>query len=144
MVVRPRLPRRQCVAGERLTSSEKRALILWVLAGVIGALFAYKFYFQAFPEASVNFQISRAEAQQRAKDFVAALGENVSGYQSSIVFDVDENAKNYLGRELGLQQANQLMSSTLNIWYWDVRFFRPLQEEEFQVRVSPSGQVTGY
>jgi membrane protease YdiL (CAAX protease family) len=132
------------VAGERLTGSDKRALVLWVLAGVIGTLFAYKYYFQAFPEASVNFQISRAEVQQRAKDFIAELGENVSGYQSSIAFDVDENAKTYLERELGVQQANQLMSSTLNLWHWNVRFFRPLQEEEFRVWVSPSGRVTGY
>ena len=57
---------------------------------------------------------------------------------------MDENAKTYLERELGLQQANQLMSSQLNIWYWDVRFFRPQQEEEFDVRVSPSGNIVGY
>jgi membrane protease YdiL (CAAX protease family) len=132
------------VAGDRLTGADKRALVLWVVAGVLGALFAYKFYFQAFPEASVNFQISRSEAQARAQQFIAGLGENVEGYRSAIVFDVDENAKTYLERELGLQQANQLMSSTLNIWYWDVRFFRPLQEEEFRVRVNPAGQVVGY
>ena len=73
-----------------------------------------------------------------------SLGENISGYQSAIVFDVDDNAKTYLEREVGLQQANQLMSSQLNIWYWDVRFFRPEQEEEFDVRVSPSGNIVGY
>jgi len=132
------------VAGDRLSGSDKRALALWVVAGVLGALFAYKFYFQAFPEASVNFQISRDEAQARAKQFIAGLGEHVEGYRSAIVFDLDDNAKTYLERELGLQQANRLMSSTLNIWYWEVRFFRPLQEEEFRVRVNPAGQVIGY
>ena len=65
-------------------------------------------------------------------------------YQSAIVFAVDDNAKTYLEREVGLAQANQLMSSELNIWYWDVRFFRPQQEEEFRVRVSPAGEVVGY
>jgi membrane protease YdiL (CAAX protease family) len=136
------------VAGERLTSSEKRALLLWIAAGLIGTLFAYKYYFQAFREASVNFQISRSEAQARAQQFIGGLGENVDGYQSAITFEVgdkgDDSAKTYLERELGLQQANQLMSSTVSIWYWDVRFFRPLQEEEFHVRVNPAGQVVGY
>jgi Type II CAAX prenyl endopeptidase Rce1-like len=132
------------LADDRLTGSDKRILILWVLFGIVGIVFAHKYFFQAFPEASVDFKASRSEAQRRAKEFVTGLGENLSGYQSTIVFDVDENAKTYLERELGLQQANRLMSSELNIWYWDVRFFRPQQEEEFLVRVNPAGTIVGY
>jgi membrane protease YdiL (CAAX protease family) len=132
------------VPSERLNGSDKRALLLWVAVGIIGTLFAYKYFFRAFPEASVDFHVSRSEALQRAQSFVAGLGENVSGYRSAIVFDVDDNAKTYLERELGLKQANELMSSQLNIWYWDVRFFRPQQEEEFLVRVSPAGKIVGY
>ncbi len=132
------------MAGDRLTGSDKRALLLWVVLGIFGALFAYKYFFRAFPEASVNFQVSRKEALARAQKFVSGLGENVSGYQSAIVFNVDDNAKVYLERQVGLQQANRLMASELNIWFWDVRFFKPLQEEEFKVRVSPSGQIVGY
>ena len=132
------------MAGDRLTSSEKRALLLWVAAGIIGLLFAHKYFFQAFPEASVNFQVSREEALARARTFITGLGENIGGYKCSIIFDVDEDAKVYLERQLGLSEANRLMSSELNIWYWEVRFFKPLQEEEFEVRVSPSGQIVGY
>jgi len=132
------------LSSERLTGSDKRALLLWVIAGIVGVWFAHHYFFRAFPEASVDFRVSRGEALQRAQNFVGGLGENIAGYRSSIVFDVDENAKTYLERELGLQQANQLMSSELNIWYWDVRFFRPQQEEEFDVRVSPSGNIVGY
>jgi membrane protease YdiL (CAAX protease family) len=119
-------------------------LLLWVIAGIFGALFAHKYYFRAFPEASVNFKVSRGEALTRAKEFLASEGQDAASYQSAIVFDVDDNAKTYLERETGLEQANRLMSSELNIWYWDVRFFKPLQEEEFHVRVSPAGQVVGY
>jgi membrane protease YdiL (CAAX protease family) len=132
------------VAEDRLTSSDKRALLLWVLLGVVGAVFAHKYFFRAFPEASVDFRVSRTEALARAETFVSSLGEDVSSYQSAIVFDLDDNAKTYLEREVGLQQANQLMASELNIWYWNVRFFRPQQEEEFYVRVSPAGEIVGY
>jgi len=132
------------LAGDRLTGSEKRALILWVVAGIFGIVFAQKYFFQAFPEASVNFQVSREEALSRAQKFVAGLDENVSGYRSAVSFDVDEESKTYLERELDLRQANQLMSSELHLWYWEVRFFKPKQEEEFRVRVSPAGQIVGY
>jgi membrane protease YdiL (CAAX protease family) len=132
------------VSSERLTGGEKRALLLWVALGIAGTIFAYKYYFRAFPEASVDFRVTRGEALKLAEDFVGGLGDNVRGYRSAIVFDLDENAKTYLERQLGLKQANQMMSSELNIWYWDVRFFRPQQEEEFLVRVSPAGKVVGY
>jgi membrane protease YdiL (CAAX protease family) len=132
------------LAEDRLSVSDKRILLLWVLCGIFGALFAHKYFFRAFPEASVDFQISRSDAEARAKQFVEGLGENLSGYQSTIVFDVDESAKTYLERELGLRQANQLMAGELNIWYWEVRFFRPQQQEEFRLRVSPAGNIVGY
>jgi membrane protease YdiL (CAAX protease family) len=132
------------LAQERLTGSDKRILAVWVLCGILGILFAHKYFFRAFPEASVDFKVSRADAQTRAKQFVQNLGENLDGYQSTIVFDVDENAKTYLERELGLQQANHLMSTELNIWFWEVRFFRPQQEEEYKVWVNPAGKVVDY
>ncbi len=132
------------MAEDRLTKSDKRALVLWVLLGIVGAVFAHKYFFRAFPEASVDFKVSRSEALARARTFLGGLGENISSYQSAIVFDVDDNAKTYLEREVGLQQANHLMSSELNIWYWNVRFFQPGKEEEFRVRVSPAGEIVGY
>ena len=132
------------MSSDRLAGSEKRALLLWVMLGIVGVVFAQRYFFRAFPEASVDFHVSRGEALQHAQSFLTGVGEDVSGYRSAIVFDLDDNAKTYLERELGLQQANRLMSSQLNIWYWDVRFFRPQQEEEFHVRVSPAGNVVGY
>ena len=121
------------MADDRLSGSDKRFLLLWVLCGLVGALFPRSDIFSGrFPEASGGFQsVARGNAQARAKQFVEGLGENLNGYESTIIFDVDENAKTYLERELGLQQANQLMSGQLNIWYWDVRFL-PKQEEEFR------------
>jgi membrane protease YdiL (CAAX protease family) len=132
------------VPGNRLTFREKRALILWILAGIVGVWFAHRNFYRAFPEAAVDFKVTRSEAQQRAQSFLAGLGENVTGYRSAIIFDVDEHAKVYLERELGLKKADELLSSQLNIWYWDVRFFKPQQEEEFRVRVSPAGAIVGY
>ncbi len=41
-------------------------------------------------------------------------------------------------------QANRLMSSEVNVWFWDVRFFKPLQKEEFRVRVDPAGRIVGF
>lgn len=132
------------MSAQKLTGREKGALLLWVLAGIIGIWFAHRYFFRAFPEASVNFKVTRNDAVKRATAFLGAMGERVQDYRTAVEFDVDEHAKVYLERELGLQQANQMMSKDLNLWYWEVRFFKPQQEEEFHVRVSPGGQVVGY
>jgi len=132
------------LAETRLTGSDKRALLLWIICGALGLVFAQRYFFRAFPEASVDFKISRKEAQEKARTFVQSLGENIDGYQSTITFQVDDDAKTYLERGLGLQEANRLMASELNIWFWEVRFFKPQQEEEYKVRVSPAGKVVAY
>ncbi len=133
------------MSSDRLTGSDKRALLLWILLGIVGAVFAYKFYFRAFPEASVDLQVSRGEAEERAKDFVTSLNENITGYRTAVEFSVEDESKTFLERKLGLERANQLMASqAVSVWYWDVRFFRPQQEEEFHVHVSPAGNIVGY
>jgi membrane protease YdiL (CAAX protease family) len=127
----------------RLTGKDVRALALWLLAGVIGAAFAFQYFFAAFPEASVDFRVTRGQAVEKARSTLAELGHDVAAYQSSVVFQVDQDAKTYLEREVGLEQANRLMATELTAWWWDVRFFRPQQQEEFRVKVDPAGRVVG-
>jgi len=129
---------------DRLEAADRRALYVWLLVGVIGALVAWRFFFVAFPEAAVDFRVSRPAALERARQFLTAQGFSTEGYESSIVFDLENTAKTYLERELGLEQANRLMAGEVAVWYWDARFFRSRQKEEFRVRISPAGRVTGF
>src|SRR5580692_4792338 len=137
-------PQEACLPLERLDRNDAKVLLIWILAGLLGAGVAYTYFFRAFPEASVEFKVPRADALSIAKQFAAAQGAQLAGYDSSIVFDVDDTAKTYLEREVGLQQANQMMAGEVHIWYWQTRFFRPLQKEEFDVRISPAGGIAGY
>ena len=129
---------------ERLDRNDAKILLIWIFAGILGACVAYTYFFRAFPEASVEFKVPRADALAMARQFAAAQGAQLGGYDSSIVFDLDDTAKTYLEREVGLQQANRMMANEIHIWYWGTRFFRPLQKEEFDVRVDPAGGIVGY
>ncbi len=128
----------------RLDARDARVLLLWLLAALAGAGVAYRYFFQAFPEASLNFQVTREAALQQAREFVTAQGIPLTDYQSTIVFDLDDDEKTYLEKEVGLDEANRLMSTEVNVWYWSARFFQPLQEEEFLVAVDPAGRIVGY
>ncbi len=128
----------------RLEGKDLRTLLLWIVIGVVGAVVAVRYFHAAFPEAALDLKVSKAEALETARRFLDTNGMPVAGYESAIVFQVDENAKTYLEREVGLQQANQLMAGAVNVWAWDVRFFRPQQQEEYHVSVSPAGRVVGF
>ncbi|HLW44374.1 MAG TPA: CPBP family intramembrane glutamic endopeptidase, partial [Candidatus Acidoferrales bacterium] len=129
---------------ERLDRNDAKVLLIWIFAGILGAGVAYTYFFRAFPEASVEFKVPRADALAVGEQFAAAQDAELGAYDSSIVFEVDDTAKTYLEREVGLQQANQMMANEVHIWYWQTRFFRPLQKEEFDVRVDPGGGIVGY
>src|ERR1700739_101295 len=137
-------PLEACLPLERLDRNDAKVLLLWILAAVVGAVVAYTYFFRAFPEASVQFKVTRDQALAVAKKFAAAQGAQIAAYDSSIVFDVDDTAKTYLAREVGLQEANQIMAREVHIGYWQARFFRPLHKEEFDVRVDPAGGMVGY
>jgi hypothetical protein len=129
---------------DRLTARDARVLLLWLVAGLAGAGIAYRYFFNAFPEAAVQFKVTRAQALDEARRWIAGQGVGLDAYQAAVVFEVDDDQKTYLERELGLEQANRLMSSEVNVWFWDARFFKPLQKEEFRVRVDPGGRIVGY
>ena len=128
----------------RLTGNDLRTLLLWIVIGIVGAAVAFRYFRAAFPEAALDLKVSKTEALEAARKFLAANGMPLEGYETSIVFHVDENAKTYLERELGLEQANKLMAGPVVVWQWDVRFFRPRQQEEFHVGVTPAGRVVSF
>lgn len=127
-----------------LSPRDLRVLVLWVLAALIGVSVAYRYFFRAFPEAAVDFKVTRAQALERARAFASSQGLSLQAYQSAVVFDVDDDTKTYLEREVGLAQANRLMASEVSVWYWEVRFFRPAQKEELRLRVDPTGRIVGF
>ncbi|MHB9090573.1 MAG: CPBP family glutamic-type intramembrane protease [Chloroflexota bacterium] len=109
--------------------------------GLIAALFLRE---QSFPVATVDFRILGPEAEQQAANYVRERGFALDGYRSAVAFGVDDIAKNYVHREAGLSALNSLARDKISVWYWHVRFFRELREEEFSVYVTPDGRLVGF
>lgn len=118
------------------------ATVICVAAGVF--VFANYFY-DAFPEASVKFDLSRAQALEKSAEFLREQGaEDVADFHRTVVFSVDRMASNYLEREVGLERANRLMADSVAVWFWYARYFQPLQKLEYQVHYTPSGRLVKY
>src|ERR1700686_366229 len=132
------------MSQERFTRSDVRMMAVAILLGAIGLVVALRYFSVAFPEASIDFKVSRPEIERRARTFLEQRGFDLTPYRQLALFRYDDNAKTYLERELGLEQANRLMASEISVGRWKVRFYKPPQKEELLVWIDPAGQVIGF
>jgi hypothetical protein len=110
----------------------------------LGLAFFLAFYHRAFPSAALDLTLSRTEIKQRAQAYLREQGYDLTDYKSAVTFSRSSFSSYYLQRTLGIPETNRIIQEAgLPIWYWQVRWFRPLQKEEFQVHVAPDGRVVG-
>ncbi|MFY9551039.1 MAG: lysostaphin resistance A-like protein, partial [Thermoanaerobaculia bacterium] len=129
---------------EKLNRKDLRFLLLCLLsiaacAAVTGALFR-----RAFPEASIEFKVNRRQARELAEKFLESRGRALKGTRFAGQFDVDETAKVYLERELGLERAGRLYGREAKIWQWTMRWFRSGAKEEERATYSPLGDLIAF
>ncbi len=128
---------------ERLTGRDWVWPLIFLLLGSVGASIAFKYHREAFPEASIDLKLTKEEITTRSLDFLRGRNLSPEGYRRFTVFDFDDQAKIYLEREMGMEEASRLMSS-LKIWRWKTRFMKPPSTEEITVRLTPAGELVGF
>ena len=128
----------------KLGSREYKTIGIFLLVAAVSLGFALKYFTRAFPEATLDLRITRAQAQSIAEAFLAKRDLKVRGYEHAEVFSYDDEGKLYLERTQGLTRLNQLTAGPIHMWRWSNRWFRPLEKEEFRVDVTPKGEVVGF
>ena len=74
-----------------------RVFVLACLAVIaLGAAVGRAGFTRAFPEASIDFKVTREEAVRRGADALKARGFSVDGMRALATFDVDDEAKVFL------------------------------------------------
>jgi len=129
---------------EPLRPGDKRLVVLVLLLIAVSAAFTLHNYSAAFPQASIDLQYSRSEITAMAEKFLADHGFSTTGYRNLTLFDPDDDARLYLEKELGLEEANRLMQHEVSVWRWRARWFKPPEKEELIVRLSPDGRLVGF
>jgi GNAT superfamily N-acetyltransferase len=116
--------------------------IALTVLGVAGLILFLAFYDQAFPSAALDLELSRQEVAEQATAYMHQLGHDLSGYESAIIFREAWMPSFYLQRTLGIPRTNTLAREQgLPLWFWQVRWFKPLQQEEFGLSLMPDGTV---
>ena len=121
---------------------------VWILSflilGALGLACYVHFFDRAFPVASLNFRVDREQAFQSAEAYLHDLGYDLTEFESAQVFSYAGLPQIFLERTVGLAEANRLVRDWVSVWYWRIRYFKPLQKEELGVRIDPGGRVVGF
>lgn len=129
---------------ERLGVSDYRFIAICVALLAGATWYSARNFYRAFPEASIDFRVNREDGRQLAERFLAGQGYRTGGYREASSFTFDDDAKTFLERQAGLEQANRLMSTRLHMWRWSYRWFRPQQKEEFRADITAGGAFAGF
>ena len=125
---------------------DKRRWIVAGLCAVAGIALMIGFRVDRFGARSLKREVTRHQAASSAETFSTELGLDVSDYRRSVQFRSGVGSSHYthLIRNAGVAQADSLMVENTSPWYWHVRWFKPMEKEEIQVRVDASGRVAGF
>ncbi len=129
---------------EKLDRKDVRFLMACIAMIAVGAAVTAGLFRRAFPEATIEFKVNRGQARVLAESLLKQRGRDIAGYRFAGEFDVDESAKVYLERELGLERAGRLYGREAKIWQWQMRWFRSGVKEEERVALSPLGDLIGF
>ena len=124
--------------------SNRNYILVSAIIALICLTYGISNFDRAFPEFSINMQISKEEALQNARSFLESRHFDLTGYHESVIFSSNSISLRYLERELGVQRATTLAQDSVDIWHWQVRFFKPLDPLEYSARISTNGKVIGF
>src|SRR5688572_8839558 len=115
---------------ERFDRNDRRFLLICLAVIVAGAAVTAILFHRAFPEASIEFRVNRSQAREGGEKFLRDIGRDFARTRFAARFDVEENPKVYLERELGLESAGRFYGTVAKVWRWKMRWFRSGQKEE--------------
>jgi membrane protease YdiL (CAAX protease family) len=128
----------------KLTSSHYRTIGIALAVAVVSLAVSLRYFRRTFPEASLDLRVNRGDSEPIALKFLVDRGLQLDGYHHTVIFTYNDYAKLYMERTLGLERLNQLTAGPIHLWRWSHRWFRPQQQEEFGVDVTPAGQVVNF
>jgi membrane protease YdiL (CAAX protease family) len=124
--------------------SQSRLIMAGVLAVIFGALAFIPVY--RFGKG-VSLHQSPQDAVRISDNFMRQQKINPATYRHVVWIqdNVDSSALHYLAERKSLAQADLIYRQATRLALWEVRYFRPLQKEEYQVFVDPvSGELFGF
>lgn len=127
-----------------------RKPVVWIALVVLslaGAGIAGTYFDRAFPVVSLELELDRAEALERARDHAVAADWPTAGFRQAASFGLrDRMVQTYVELEAGGAGAWQriLASDPYRPYVWRVRQFEEGETHEAEIRFAPDGTPVGF
>lgn len=123
------------ILGFKMKISVK-SLIAFILIAIFSLWLWYKLGYSRL--LFVDLSVDKKEALAKAESYLVSLGADLKGYHKAIVFHSDGWADRYLQKILGVKKEEEFLKQhNYNLFYWNIRFFKESQKEEYRVTISP-------
>jgi hypothetical protein len=129
---------------EKLNQNDRRLIALCLITIVAGAAVTWALFSRAFPEASIEFRVNRQQARVLAERTLASRGLDVSKRRFAGRFEIEDEAKVYLEKELGLATAGRYYGREAKVWRWAMRWFQSGVKDEERVEITPLGDLASF
>lgn len=117
---------------------KKELIVFLALAAISGALFGWSYLRQ--PSGHIQIDYSQSRSREISRDLLNELGyENISEYKTATTFKSRSMISTYLQLKLPQEEARQKIKE-YSVRFWETRFYKPKEKEEFRGGVDP---VTG-
>lgn len=113
--------------------------IILAVLGVVAAIFLSE---KVLPSANLDLKILPKEAEQRAEAYLKEKGFDTASYQRATDFFDSKHEVVFLQKSWGIEKLHEEIKkdSTLGLWGYQTRFFKPLEKEEFVVFMDVAGE----
>ncbi|MGO8790815.1 MAG: CPBP family intramembrane glutamic endopeptidase [Terriglobia bacterium] len=146
--VRPVPLPEEAAAAETVLAYQPLSHSRLILAGALAALFAALAFIPVYRFGKgVVLHESPRDAIRIGDNLLRQWKLDPATYHHVVWINdnVDPSALHYLAERKSLEQADKIYRQATRLVLWEVRYFRPLQKEEYQVYVDPvSGEVFGF
>lgn len=133
--------------GERAVSYQPLKKFRILAAGLLVVIFVGAAFIPAYRFGrDIKLRFSRPEAMGSAVAYLEGQGVKVQEYHRAawLVENVDPLTLRYMLQHLSIKESEQLYRQATRLELWEVRFFKPMQKEEYRVFVDPTdNQVFG-
>jgi hypothetical protein len=119
-----------------------------MLAGALTVIFAALAFIPVYRFGKgLTLHESPHDALRIANNFMGQRKIDPATYRKVVLINdnVDALALHYLAERKSLKQADQIYRQATQLALWEVRYYRPLQKEEYRIYINPvSGEVFAF
>ena len=119
---------------------------LFAAASCTAAFLSYHYFPRAFPIIHLNIQMDRSEAVKQAQQITNEFKLGPNNARHATAFITDDPVKTFIELEAGgKEEVVAIMEQNLyQIYTWQVRQFKPFEQNEVTVRFTPEGTPYGF